>query len=222
MSVEGPDLHAFYIMSIDRAQRFAATIDDIVIVSRARSAEFDETKHPRDEHGRWTDGTTSSLPERAHVEFTESNLNDAEQYAAELYSKSSGGVNASLRGQAKPFAVDTRGGMKDSQIKDLDSAIAKGTITNDTTLYRGVSWPFFSQLTEGTEFVDHGFLSTTQNRTVAENFGAGRLVAQVRVPAGTHALYIPTYYEDEFVLPRDMTFRVVNKHSDALVLEVVK
>lgn len=95
----------------------------------------------------------------------------------------------------------------------LDSAIALGVAPRPMIVYRAGSRKFDASTPVGTEFSDAGFGSTSIRRAFALGWGAGCLF-EIRVPAGATGAFIgykSTHkHEDEYLLPRNCTYRVVS------------
>jgi hypothetical protein len=72
--------------------------------------------------------------------------------------------------------------------RELHNAIDKSSIPNDTVVYRGIKSEAFVKLKVGTVFVDHGFTSTSIDRSRASHSGGH--VMQISVPKGYKAAVI--------------------------------
>lgn len=119
--------------------------------------------------------------------------------------------NPPPKGAAKEYAAE------------IDKAIAKGKIERNVTAYRGMSARFFKGLNMktlvGREFVDHGFVSVSQSRDVADGFARTHskpVLAKIRIPEGHSVAYVETVAstqvgakERELLMPRDTTFKIV-------------
>ena len=105
----------------------------------------------------------------------------------------------------------------------LDSAIAAGRLDRGIVTYRGMASQYFEDNWDtlvGTTITDAGFVSTSQNTAVANRFlryarddGREGFMTEIRLPEGTHAAYLGRQ-EDEILLGRGHTFRVVSTHED--------
>ena len=86
-------------------------------------------------------------------------LSDNEFRAGEFY-KGTGykSMNPALRGQGEMSDLMER------RVADLDSALAKGALGKDTTLYRMAPQNAFGEIRIGSEFVDNAFISTSMKR----------------------------------------------------------
>ena len=94
----------------------------------------------------------------------------------------------------------------------LDAVIAKHPMPVDTYVARGIdgTWAtkFAATINPGDVYREPGYTSTA----ATSPFDAD-VTVRIRVPAGAHAAPIPSRYptEDEFLLPRGSSFRVVAK-----------
>ena len=97
-------------------------------------------------------------------------------------------------------------------------------LQNDTVVYRGIKGEVLQQFVEAGEWIDNGFVSTTLNPLIAEDFSDRNLqtrgktaIFEIKLPRGSRVLMLPCE-EDEFcieseiTLPRDCRFRIV-KHD---------
>lgn len=102
--------------------------------------------------------------------------------------------NAYLRGETEKYNDAQLAEIK-KQVKNIDSAIEKGTIDENLVLYRGVGSDYLGldfdnpEKLVGKSFTDGGFLSATGDKEVAEVYGRG-VVLEMQVPEGTHAAYV--------------------------------
>jgi superfamily I DNA/RNA helicase/DNA polymerase III epsilon subunit-like protein len=116
---------------------------------------------------------------------------------------------------------------------------AAPTLVEDIMLYRGVHSEYSDELMRSYEvgdmFTDLGFSSTTLSRGQAEDFTdygedsydedteKPRLLLEIIAPEGTRAIHVPAYLgsstthpdEDEVLLDRGTTFRVISKTESA-------
>lgn len=111
---------------------------------------------------------------------------------------------------------------------NLDAAIRKSKIMEDTTVYRGVAKPaefFGSDVTIGTVIVDNGFISTSKNTATANGFSSGGLVAKIRLPKGSSAMDVSPLSlhskEKEVLLPRGSMFKIVGVSGKTVEIEYV-
>jgi len=97
-------------------------------------------------------------------------------------------------------------------------------LQNDTVVYRGIKGEVLQQFVEAGEWIDNGFVSTTLNPLIAEDFSDRNLqtrgktaIFEIKLPRGSRVLMLPCE-EDEFcieseiTLPRGCRFRIV-KHD---------
>lgn len=120
---------------------------------------------------------------------------------------------------------------------DLDRAISKHTAGNDGTLYRGIAVPDPSVFSPGTEFTDPAYMSTSEDRSFAEEFakmragktadeqlsaggakvfGGKPVIMRVSVRKGDHLMRGDRSVK-EVVLPRGQRYRVTSVDEDGTV-----
>jgi hypothetical protein len=93
-------------------------------------------------------------------------------------------INGTLRGE-NPWTDLTPAQLK-SETAHIDAAIRKGTLTAETTLYRGTSMRFLGDVTPGTVLSDKAFFSASRSQDVASSFGHDAMI-RVTAPRGTKA-----------------------------------
>jgi hypothetical protein len=97
-------------------------------------------------------------------------------------------------------------------------------LQNDTVVYRGIKKEILQQFIEAREWIDNGFVSTTLNPLIAEDFSDRNLqtrgktaIFEIKLTRGSRVLMLPCE-EDEFcieseiTLPRGCRFRI-EKHD---------
>lgn len=103
-------------------------------------------------------------------------------------------------------------------VRNLDKAISRGSLLQDTVVWRGVGGKRGVALAEGDEINDAGFVSTSLDKTVAEKFANaspdGERLALVRLvlPDRSH-FALGSESEQEVLLPRDSSFRITGYNS---------
>lgn len=105
--------------------------------------------------------------------------------------------------------------------RQLDEGLSKAVLTEETILYRGADKEFYKQFKAGDTFEDRGFISTTPDRTVAQDFMGSNevgVIIRIKAPAGTQGSYpaditgdFPS--ETEWLLPRGTQFRVDRRYT---------
>jgi hypothetical protein len=146
----------------------------------------------------------------------------AEQRAAlDLYQTNDGQkMNRYLRTGEEPMQTTSKSLTKEkieAAAPALDALIARGAVPEDTTVHRGMN--FFpgqaAWLVPGAVVQDNGFVSTTTDKKITENFGSHAV--HIHVPKGSKAISLPgivgdagTADEDELLLPRGSKFRIVS------------
>jgi phage-related protein (TIGR01555 family) len=104
-----------------------------------------------------------------------------------------------------------RAGKTHPAVADLDAAIAGGSITRDTLLFRGVEGALPNK---GDVLLDLGFASTSTSPGAGANFAGDGYLLSIRVKAGAKALHLnegltASTGEQEVLLPRGGHFRVI-------------
>lgn len=132
-------------------------------------------------------------------------------------------VNFGLRGEKIPEqlvdAVKARNVNTEEVVKHMDEIVSRVTTDHDIVVYRGVRHPLPTD--EGALITDLGYSSTSENTYTAEWFADDNGgVMHIKVPKGTNALFTNSvspirdrdgYQEDEIILPRGTTYRVIRK-----------
>ena len=106
-------------------------------------------------------------------------------------------------------------------IKELDAAIAKHTLPETITVFRGVSNLGFDNVNVGQTFKDKAYSSTTLRLDTAKKFASGKnaTLLVITVQAGTSAAVLDVDRlseipdEHEVILPRGSRFRVDRKEK---------
>lgn len=124
-------------------------------------------------------------------------------------------INSHLRGGGKPTEV----------MNEMDEAFDKGPrVPAKTIVKRNIYGDkLFNELSEGTVFQDDGYVSTTidkHNSVVSAGYQL-----EIRVPKGAKGLYLAqiSHYgsEQELLLPRGSQFKVIKKHRNRAILELI-
>lgn len=148
------------------------------------AAGWDESKHPRHPAG----------------------TPDGGQFAAlQLYTANSFDLNAALRG-LRPFSQ-----YQSETVATLDALIdehGEASKSDDMTVYRGVGERGGSQ----DHWTELGYLSTTEDRDIAWDFGYDGRVLEIKVPEGMRFYRVPEgayeYNQREVIFPRGTEFRL--------------
>jgi len=119
----------------------------------------------------------------------------------------------------------------DKYADTIDDLINASRIDQDTLLHRGVKFQRGDSLDDllrvGTEFGDDAFTSTTLDERLAQDFAeGGGAVLDIRAPQGTRGIFMDftdeaiqlqdDFIESEFLLPRSIEFRVVERVTDGV------
>jgi hypothetical protein len=122
-------------------------------------------------------------------------------------------------------------------VNAIDSLMdAAPTLPQDLVLYRGIHSAYSNKvimtLNVGDLFTDKGFVSTSFDSEVAEDFSSygsdlpdtsegSEIVLEIVAPEGTRGIFVPGYFKDdpkneqEIILDRGTTFRVISKVEDS-------
>jgi ADP-ribosyltransferase exoenzyme len=161
-------------------------------------AEYEEGKHPRGEHGHWSE---SGAIEKFEPEWSRiSDLHTRARAQISMIEWTSGDyeeINAALR---DPWdAMEWAYGKEQSKIRGMDRAFeAAKPLSEDAVVYRGFGSGYLAgkEIKEGDEFIDRGFIATTDEPELAEQFiGMDKsegYLCEIHVPKGTK-LVAPIY-----------------------------
>ena len=109
----------------------------------------------------------------------------------------------------------------------IDAAIEKSITTGELVVYRRSFPPSGKSFSEGVEFTDLGYTSTSSSEDILESSKAGMNLT-IKVPAGIGALDLNSNkasgrpYENEILLQRGLRYRVESVDGKNVVLSVVK
>jgi len=118
-------------------------------------------------------------------------------------------------------------------IRNIDSAMDKFYLDCDLVAYSGTKAKHYADWSVGDEKTINAYLSTSTQERFAKAFSKPTknnpfepLMIEVRVPAGTKSLYIGdnTKYkkmEDELLLGRGLRYKVIEKKSGRMIIEVI-
>lgn len=95
----------------------------------------------------------------------------------------------------------------------LDGILQKGSLGSDTTVYRFMHLP--KGVGVGDTFQDSAFVSTALKRGSLQRGDTGKVLMRIRARAGQRGGFLPGQNEDEFLLPRDLRFRIGKETREA-------
>ena len=160
-----------------------------------------------------------SSSDDAYKKFTLSEKEAIDEYSMGAYQD----VNDYLNGKYPDYKIGKE------ITKDIDSAISKYTLTDNIVTYRGTEKKYYEGLTIGDKFSLKMYSSTSLNENIAKTFMEDKenaIMLEIRVPKGTPSLYVgdnSAYeFEAEFLLGRNLSFKVIDIIDDRLIVEVVK
>ena len=147
----------------------------------------------------------------------EASLSDNEQNTLRMYKRVSENLNRLLRTDAVlPQDMETRR-------REMDRILRRGKITENITVYRGINERVVNEVLRPFSVVqDKGFLSTTGDRAIAQDFanehGATQrgYIVSISVRRGSRGMYMDAdpqgrreySGETEFLFPRNSRLRI--------------
>jgi len=168
------------------------------------------------------------------------NLDSDEEQALLHYLKDSFWYNLSLRSRAKQPLSDVQA----QRIGVLDKAFLKAPPCGAMTLYRAIGRNVIemNEWVVGSTFVDKGYVSTSSVKSLVNNPGyvhpEDRVVVTIAVPAGITIIDVYDTVrqmesapakakalaesEKEFLLPRNLEFKITSLSHKAMSVKVLK
>ena len=119
---------------------------------------------------------------------------------------------------------------------ELDKICSINKLFDDTILYRGIkSNDTIERYIKNKMFPEKGFCSTSFDKDIAiekatiqdenKNFNDFGWVMEIYAPNGTQGVYLHKYsaspIEQEFLLPRNINFKIFNVDKDRRILKVI-
>lgn len=161
-------------------------------------AEWNEGDHPRDQHGKFTHGSSP---------FTDLEIRNIRRYAGHDYAS----LNRMLR-----YGMDLS--VRQQEIMDnLDSAFEKSTLKEPVTVLRGLGERLIEvmeDVKEGEVTTSLAYVSTTTSLGTASTFsGFKSPLMEISLPAGTRAIDVGrlSEMEPEILLPRGTSMRYLGR-----------
>lgn len=174
--------------------------------------EFDESKHPRgqpENAGQFgSGGGGSGAPETAPAEVPAGvpveSFDANEQKSLVAYVDNAKAINRLMRGKDLPKG-ESKAKLK-AEIDAINSALKKGALVADTTLWRGVYGSTAEKLKEGGRGLVGktvplgGFQSTSLSKQVARTYASdkGEALLEIVAPKGTLAIDMSPFAKEEF------------------------
>lgn len=173
-------------------------------------------------------GSITRFAEKEFDSFTKS-ITEAEADSISHYtSTASNEINNHLRGLPHdPDGYYSKGDIK-AHIRNLDTAIAKGTLAVDVKAYRGFGWP--EPLKAGDILQDEGFVSSSLLKSVSEGWplssarerGMIPTLIDFVIPKGTKVGYVEAFSslkgEYEMLLARGRKFEILSSRRKGDVI----
>ena len=215
-----------YLEFLDKTGRTRITANEwIGSTSSSRKSKVIKKKTIKQNKNEYKKLTVTEIEKRqsssddAYKKFTLSEKEAIDEYSMGAYQD----VNDYLNGKYPDYKIGKE------ITKDIDSAISKYTLTDNIVTYRGTEKKYYEGLTIGDKFSLKMYSSTSLNENIAKTFMEDKenaIMLEIRVPKGTPSLYVgdnSAYeFEAEFLLGRDLSFKVIDIIDDRLIVEVVK
>jgi hypothetical protein len=184
---------------------------------------WDESQHPRDEQGRWTDdggddlgtmalgGEDSNITAatrkvdalRDEMGIDEASIPFAQRQALGMYTQDSYTFNQNVRG----------GSAGDPASQNLDKLVGSYELPRDVTVYRTVGWQRTQSILGNLDgsFSDPAYMSTTLDKSKIDKPGS---YIEIEVPKGSKAFPVGSHSnypeEAEIVFPRNSRLQIVS------------
>lgn len=215
-----------YLEFLDKTGRTRITANEwIGSTSLSQKSKVIKKKNIKQNKNEYKKLTVTEIEKRqsssddAYKKFTLSEKEAIDEYSMGAYQD----VNDYLNGKYPDYKIGKE------ITKDIDSAISKYTLTDNIVTYRGTEKKYYEGLTIGDKFSLKMYSSTSLNENIAKTFMEDKenaIMLEIRVPKGTPSLYVgdnSAYeFEAEFLLGRDLSFKVIDIIDDRLIVEVVK
>jgi ribosomal protein L31 len=148
-------------------------------------------------------------PDPIFVNYGAGELSDEEQKAKDDYEMSSRFLNTALRKQEKLSEE------KAITKEHLDILIARSTTTEDVIAWRGIRdvsviEELINAYKNGTLYVDKGFMSTSLDEEVTNDFSVDTVKIRIKIPKGTNSFYTNDGNLAELILGRETPLRITN------------
>lgn len=155
--------------------------------------------------------TSKVAPEITNGAFSDQEFDALDEYTGDAHGPINSYLRTGLAHGMDPVDIN-------ALVDKLDTAIAKSTVQNDSTVYRGISDEDFD-LEPGSIMHDDGFVSTSSSLEKAKEFskfgkGPGA-VFEIDLPKGANAVDVTKaglggYGEKEILLNRDSLFEITD------------
>ena len=193
---------------------------------------FDESDHPRDEHGRFADsGGGDDEPENNEPPGARDEEDVSAFKAPYQGPDGHGDIRPGVKsyaGQSSSFALNKRlrnpqyglSADQEEVVKNLTSEIDASRTTADRIVTRGVDATIVPNLFPGGTITDKGFMSASRRSEWAEQMAhmgqsasadSGGAVIDIKVPKGSRMLTVARSGEDEVILQRGTTLKIISK-----------
>jgi hypothetical protein len=183
-------------------------------------------QHDQASHGRGGGSVAVDVGQVTRKTATPAQVEALGEYFADGYES----INGFARGKTTVAEAEYNGVERvQEKIAIIDNVIATTAPTiEEMTVYRGVSVKVAAGLAKspvGTVIVNKGFVSTSQNKKVADSFAKGA-VLNIRVPKGVKAFDVSKYvnkkeYENEMIFARDTKMVITNTSDNTIFVDLL-
>jgi hypothetical protein len=210
---------AFIDKAHERLQNAGRHFEDHYTRLLGRQVKFYSEDQPRDEDGKWTTGGAEAAP------LSKEQASALHNYQHDGYRDINGVLRGS--GEARSLSENAKRIVR-GRVAALDAAIAAAPpLTEEATVYRGMTLRAGFVPEVGATFTDRGFVSTSMAERVASGFreeAPHTAVVEIHLPVGTKALRVEAASkrsnanmrnEKEVLVHRGATFEVKSVTGDA-------
>lgn len=169
--------------------------------------------------------------------LTDTEINELQKSSDECYNKLTSDEKEALQyycedgySEVNDYLNDKFEGYESTQdfVKQIDNIVSKYELKEDVVTFRKTGKQFYDNYKVGDVFQEKMFYSTSLKKNIADNvseYHSDPITAEIRVPKGTKSIYIGDNnkyeFEAELLLNRGLSYKVIEKSGDNLILEVV-
>lgn len=110
----------------------------------------------------------------------------------------------------------------------IDGAMMKYELEEDVTVYRKTDSHFYENYKTGDIFQEKMYYSTSLSKDIADivsDYHENPVTVEIKVPKGTKSIYVGSNTEYEFeaelLLSRNLSYKLVEKSDNNIILEVI-
>lgn len=183
------------------------------------------------ESGKFNNGSNQK-----NMVLTDDKINEMQKGSDECYQKLSDSEKEALNA----YSVDAYQDINDYLLgkydeyrhgkeitQNIDNAMLKYSLDDDIITYRLTNAQHYTNYNVGDEFVEKVYYSTSLKENIAKNVTDRHeqpIIAEIKVKKGTKCIYIGNNtayeFEAELLLARNLSYKVLSKSEEKIVLEV--